>query len=133
MVRAVLLSFACVGLALSATAVAGRGDRGQAIAYGEAPLQAMDYWPGASAVAPLVVFVHGGGWVEGDKGQVRAKLPTLLAEGLVDEYRLCISPVLLGRGNPLFKTSDAQTKLDLVEARGLANGGVLLTYRPNPA
>ncbi len=59
-------------------------------------------------------------------------LATLLAEGLVDEYRLCIAPVLLGRGNPLFKTSDAQTKLDLVEARGLDNGGVLLTYRPKP-
>lgn len=67
MVRAVLLSFACAGLALSAAAVAGRGDRGETIAYGEAPLQAMDYWPGATADAPLVVFVHGGGWSRGDK------------------------------------------------------------------
>lgn len=67
MVRAVLLWFACAGLALSAAAVAQRGDRGQAIAYGEAALQTMDYWPGATADAPLVVFVHGGGWSRGDK------------------------------------------------------------------
>ena len=40
-------------------------------------------------------------------------LASLLAYGLVDEYRLCIAPVLLGRGNPLFKSSDAKTGLEL--------------------
>lgn len=35
--------------------------------YGDAPLQALDYYP-AGARAPLVVFVHGGGWKRGDKG-----------------------------------------------------------------
>jgi len=40
---------------------------------------------------PLVVFIHGGGWVEGDKDQVRSKLPHLLAAGFAVasiDYRL---------------------------------------------
>lgn len=57
-------------------------------------------------------------------------LGSLLPHGLVDEYRLCIAPVLLGRGNPLFKTADARIGLELREARGCSNGGVLLTYAP---
>lgn len=37
--------------------------------YGSDPLQALDYWKakGTSAKAPLVLFVHGGGWKRGDK------------------------------------------------------------------
>lgn len=59
-------------------------------------------------------------------------LASLLAHGLVDEYRLCIAPVLLGRGNPLFKTSDARIGLELKSSRGLDNGGVLLMYTVKP-
>lgn len=36
-------------------------------AYGPAPLQRLDYWAGKDDKAPLVVFVHGGGWKRGDK------------------------------------------------------------------
>lgn len=35
--------------------------------YGKAPLQTLDYWPGATPAAPLILFVHGGGWERGDK------------------------------------------------------------------
>lgn len=55
-------------------------------------------------------------------------LKTLLAEGLVDEYRICIAPVLLGTGTPLFKQVDASQSLELLEARPLPNGGVLMRY-----
>jgi len=56
-------------------------------------------------------------------------LASLLAYGLVDEYRICIAPVLLGRGNPLFKTGDARRTLELQQARQLdKGGGVLLSY-----
>ncbi|MBB4097201.1 alpha/beta hydrolase [Sphingomonas kyeonggiensis] len=38
------------------------------IAYGATQLQKLDFHKGVSAGAPLVVFVHGGGWKRGDKG-----------------------------------------------------------------
>jgi acetyl esterase/lipase len=42
---------------------------GQTIAYGKDPLQRLDFWPaqGVSGNAPLIVFVHGGGWQRGSK------------------------------------------------------------------
>ncbi len=38
----------------------------QTLSYGTDPLQRISFWPGAHADAPLVVFVHGGGWKRGD-------------------------------------------------------------------
>ncbi|VVT11694.1 alpha/beta hydrolase family protein [Erythrobacter sp. EC-HK427] len=38
----------------------------QTIAYGDERLQQMMFWPGASRNAPVIVFVHGGGWSRGD-------------------------------------------------------------------
>jgi dihydrofolate reductase len=55
-------------------------------------------------------------------------LAALLSAGLVDEYRLCVAPVVLGGGNPLFKPQDSQIKMRLEKARPLRNGGVILTY-----
>ena len=40
---------------------------GREYAYGNDPLQKLDFWPGAGRDAPLVIFVHGGGWKRGDK------------------------------------------------------------------
>ena len=51
---------------------------------------------------------------------------TFLQEGLVDEVRLCIVPVVLGSGNPLFKHS--RTELKLLEARALKTGGIIARY-----
>jgi acetyl esterase/lipase len=65
--RTFLIVLASVGLVLSAGAAAQRADRGTEIAYGTDPQQQLDYWPGATANSPLVVFVHGGGWSRGDK------------------------------------------------------------------
>jgi acetyl esterase/lipase len=48
-------------------ALAQRAERMQTLSYGRDPLQTLDYWPGRAADAPLVVFVHGGGWKRGDK------------------------------------------------------------------
>jgi len=38
----------------------------QTLSYGAAALQKLEYWPGATAHSPLIVFVHGGGWTRGD-------------------------------------------------------------------
>ena len=55
-------------------------------------------------------------------------LKTLLPAGLVDEYRLGVAPVLLGRGNPLFKPADETIPLTLDKAQPLGNGGIVLYY-----
>ena len=47
---------------------------------------------------------------------------------LIDEYRLYVHPILLGRGTPLFRASDARSSLRLVESRAFGNGVVLLRY-----
>jgi arylformamidase len=40
----------------------------QALSYGSDPAQVLDFWPSATGgKAPLIVFVHGGGWKRGSK------------------------------------------------------------------
>ncbi len=55
-------------------------------------------------------------------------LASLLQAGLVDEYRLCVVPVVLGAGTPLFKPQHDAVRMHLVSARPLKTGGVILTY-----
>ena len=50
----------------------------------------------------------------------------------IDEYRLYVHPVVLGRGNPLFKPLDATIDLRLAETRTFGNGVVLLRYQRLP-
>jgi dihydrofolate reductase len=53
---------------------------------------------------------------------------TFRAHDLIDEYRIYVHPVLIGRGRPLFPPSDVTTSLRLVETRAFGNGVVLLKY-----
>ncbi|MFI8433922.1 dihydrofolate reductase family protein [Streptomyces sp. NPDC079020] len=48
--------------------------------------------------------------------------------GLIDEYHLCVHPVILGEGNPLFRPAETRTDLRLVETRAFGNGVVLLRH-----
>ena len=54
---------------------------------------------------------------------------TLMNEGLFDEYRLGIAPVIYGNGRPLFGDGLKLQELKLLEARPLSNGCVILRYR----
>jgi dihydrofolate reductase len=54
----------------------------------------------------------------------------LIDEGLVDEYRIAINPVVLGRGVPLFKEGMKRLDLKLLETRPLKSGVVILHYAP---
>jgi dihydrofolate reductase len=54
----------------------------------------------------------------------------LIAAGLVDEYRLFVYPVVLGRGARLFTDATEVPRLRLVETRPFRSGVVLLRYRP---
>jgi dihydrofolate reductase len=59
---------------------------------------------------------------------------TFLREDLVDELRLYVHPVVLGRGRPLFPASDTAIPLRLAGTRTFGNGVVLLRYeRPGAA
>jgi dihydrofolate reductase len=54
---------------------------------------------------------------------------TFMAMDLVDEYRIYVHPVRIGRGKPLFGPSDTRTQLQLAGTRAFGNGVVLLHYR----
>jgi dihydrofolate reductase len=53
----------------------------------------------------------------------------LVAAELVDEYRLFVYPVVLGRGKRLFADATGMPKLRLVQAQPFRSGIVLLRYR----
>ncbi len=53
------------------------------LAYGNDDLQKLDFWKAKTANAPLVIFVHGGGWKRGDKNNATgsSKAPHYLEQG----------------------------------------------------
>lgn len=53
---------------------------------------------------------------------------TFMRLDLVDEYRIYVHPVLIGRGKPLFPASASRTALRLTETRKFGNGVVLLRH-----
>jgi len=53
---------------------------------------------------------------------------SLVRSDLVDEYRVMVTPTLLGEGKPLFAGSDVRRDIRLVSARALDTGAVILHY-----
>lgn len=79
----------------------------------------------AAEVARLRDEVDGDVVVHGSAQLAQA----LLEEGLVDELRLMVFPVVLGAGKRLFgETSDKKT-LELAESKTVGDGVSVLTYR----
>jgi dihydrofolate reductase len=54
---------------------------------------------------------------------------TLTKLGLIDEYRLFVSPVVLGGGTPFFPAVDERINLELVETRTFGSRVVYARYR----
>jgi dihydrofolate reductase len=62
-----------------------------------------------------------------------AELTSSLREaGLIDEYRICVAPLLLGNtgGAAMFKPTNDRQRLDLIKTEPIGGGGVLLFYKP---
>ena len=55
---------------------------------------------------------------------------TLMKEGLVDEFQIVVTPVVLGKGKPEFASPDRRYKLEFVKATPFKTGAVMLHYRP---
>ena len=55
---------------------------------------------------------------------------TFTQAGLIDEYRICLTPHVLGGGSPLFKPSSEKMKMKLVKSTPLKSGCVILYYQP---
>jgi dihydrofolate reductase len=55
---------------------------------------------------------------------------TLMKLGFIDEYRLFVSPVVLGGGTPYFPALEERINLELVETRSFGSRVVYLRYQP---
>ncbi|MER5646845.1 dihydrofolate reductase family protein [Streptosporangium sp. NPDC002524] len=55
---------------------------------------------------------------------------TLMEHGLLDEYRLLVSPVILGQGQRLFRGENVTATLELVDNTTFGSGLIALAYRP---
>ena len=49
---------------------------------------------------------------------------------LIDEYQLCVHPVIAGKGLPLFKNINERKTLKLIKTKTLRSGQITLYYQP---
>jgi dihydrofolate reductase len=68
-----------------------------------------------------VILAHGGASFVG----------SLIREGLIDEYRLVIHPVVIGHGTSLFGALRRPLRLDLTESRTFPSGTAIHVCRPH--
>ena len=55
---------------------------------------------------------------------------SLLRDGLLDELKLIVHPIVLGGGKRLFEDGGDQKALELVDSKTFGTGVLYLTYRP---
>ena len=59
-----------------------------------------------------------------------ALVRSLLRDGLLDELRLMVHPIVVGSGKRLFEEGGDSKNLELVDSKTFSTGVLYLTYRP---
>lgn len=54
----------------------------------------------------------------------------LINAALLDEFQVCIHPLLSGSGSLLFEGFTGRTKLELKQTKVFRSGGMVLYYKP---
>ena len=60
----------------------------------------------------------------------RSLIVTLMNLNLIDEFQLCVQPIILGNGLPLFKDINDRTDLKLLKTKTFGCGAVTFYYEP---
>ncbi len=60
----------------------------------------------------------------------RSLIIQLMKLNLIDEYQLCVHPVIAGTGLPLFENINDRTILKLIKTKTFSGGAVTLYYEP---
>ena len=60
----------------------------------------------------------------------RSLIIKLLKLNLIDEFQLCVHPVVAGGGLPLFENMNDRTVFKLIKAKTFGGGAVMLYYEP---
>ena len=61
----------------------------------------------------------------------RSLIIQLMKRNLIDEYQLCVHPVVAGSGLPLFENIDDRTILKLIKTKTFSSGAITLYYEPS--
>ncbi|RYE17734.1 MAG: dihydrofolate reductase [Sphingobacteriales bacterium] len=60
----------------------------------------------------------------------RSLIMQLMNLDLIDEYQICIQPVVAGKGSLLFDNVAERTVLQLTKTKSFTNGAIILYYKP---
>ncbi len=60
----------------------------------------------------------------------RSLIIQLIKLGLIDEFQLCIHPMVEGKGLPLFENINDRTVFKLAKNKTFKNGAIILYYQP---
>lgn len=102
--------------------VAGPAPTVADIHYGDHPRQVIDFWQAKSdKPTPLVLMIHGGGWVNGSKDGYRGAAPGYLKEGIsvaAINYRMVPEATKEGIDPPVkWPLSDAARALQFIRSK----------------
>ena len=120
----------CAALLLTTAATTPARPQETSISYGTEALQTLDFWPAATrGPAPLVLFVHGGGWKRGDKDNATGqyKVAHYTGEGYAFaslNYRLVPDATVEQQAQDI--ADGLAALLKRADALGIARGKVVL-------